>query len=92
MKTRAHVIVSGFVQGVMFRETTKHHANSLNVTGWIRNRNDGSVEAIFEGEEQDVKAIVEFCKRGPPHARVTAADVKWENYVGEFDSFEIRFA
>ncbi len=90
MKTRAHVTVSGYVQGVMFRETTKRRADSFNVKGWVRNRDDGRVEAVFEGEEQDVKAIVEFFRRGPPSATVMNAEVEWEDYVGEFDSFEIR--
>ena len=91
MKTRAQVVVSGFVQGVMFRETTKRRADSVNVTGWVRNRDDGGVEAVFEGEENDVKAMVEFCRRGPPMAKVTNAEVEWQTYVGEFDSFEICF-
>ncbi len=91
MKTRAHVLVSGFVQGVLFRETTKRRARSLNVTGWIRNRDDGKVEAVFEGEEDDVSAMVEFCRRGPPRAKVTNTYVLGDNYVGEFDSFEIAF-
>lgn len=90
MKARAHVVVSGFVQGVMFRETTKRRPDSVNVTGWVSNRDDDKVEAVFEGEENDVKAMVEFCRRGPPMAKVTNAEVEWQTYVGEFDSFEIR--
>jgi acylphosphatase len=91
VKTRAHVIVSGYVQGVFFRETTKRQADSLNVKGWVRNRDDGKVEVVFEGEEQDVQEMVEFCRRGPPHATVTNVDVKTEPFVGKFDSFEISF-
>lgn len=53
------------------------------------NRDDGRVEAIFEGKEQDVKRMIEFCKHGPPRATVTNVGLKWENYVGEFDSFEV---
>jgi acylphosphatase len=90
VKTRAHILVNGYVQGVFFRETTKRRAESLNATGWVRNRDDGGVEAVFEGEENDVKTMVEFCKRGPPMAKVTNANVEWQTYVGEFDSFEIR--
>jgi acylphosphatase len=89
VKTRAHIVVSGYVQGVFFRENTKRLADSLNVKGWVRNRDDGRVEAVFEGEEQDVKTMVEFCSRGPPRATVTNAEVKWTNYVGEFDTFEV---
>jgi acylphosphatase len=91
VKTRAHVFISGYVQGVFFRETAKNRADSLNVMGWVRNREDGGVEAVFEGEEQDVKKTVEYCKHGPPRAAVTHVEVLWENCVGEFDGFEIRF-
>ncbi len=91
MKTRAHVLISGYVQGVFFRENTKRQADDRNVTGWVKNRDDGRVEAFFEGEEQDVQELVEFCRRGPPRATVTNAEVEWETYMGEFDSFEIRF-
>ena len=91
MKTRAHVFVSGYVQGVFFREMTKRQSESLNVKGWVRNRDDGRVEAVFEGEEQNVEKMVGFCRRGPPRATVTATEVKWEDYLGESDSFDIRF-
>jgi acylphosphatase len=90
VNARVCVIVSGFVQGVFFRETTKRLAERSGVTGWVRNRDDGTVEAVFEGEEDDVKAMVEFCRHGPPHARVTNVEAESEKYVGEFDSFEIR--
>lgn len=91
MKTRAHVLVSGEVQGVFFRQETKRRADNVDVNGWVRNRSDGSVEAVFEGEEQAVKALVEFCKRGPSRAIVTNAEVEWEKYVGEFSDFRIRY-
>ncbi len=89
MKTRAHLIISGEVQGVMFRQETKHRALNLNVKGWIRNRNDGTVEAVFEGEEQDVESMITFCKRGPPRAIVTDVKVELEKYVDEFDRFSV---
>ncbi len=91
MNARAHVLISGYVQGIFFRETTKRRAEELNVKGWVRNRHDGMVEAVFEGEEADVKTLVEFCKRGPPHAVVTNTELTWETYLNEFDDFEIRF-
>ncbi len=90
MKTRVHVTINGYVQGVFFRETTKLQADDLGVTGWVLNRDDGRVEAVFEGEEQDTKKLVAWCKHGPPRATVRNIDVEWETYVGEFDSFEIR--
>jgi acylphosphatase len=91
VKIRAHAFISGYVQGVFFRETTKNRADSLKVSGWVRNRGDGRVEAVFEGEELDVKGMVEFSKHGSQRARVKDVEVRWENYVGEFDGFEIRF-
>jgi acylphosphatase len=91
MKTRAHVFVSGEVQGVFFRSRIRQEAETRNVKGWVRNLSDGRVEAVFEGEETAVKAVMEFCKRGPPRATVTSADVKWERYKGEFDNFRIKY-
>ncbi len=91
MKTRAHVLVSGSVQGVFFRSETQHEAQKHGVKGWVRNRLDGKVEAVFEGEEENVKKLIEFCKRGPPGARVTHVNVAWENYTDEFKDFEIRY-
>ena len=91
MNVRAHVTVSGRVQGVFFRSRTKQEADSRDVRGWVRNRGDGGVEAVFEGEEAAVKAMVEFCKRGPAGAKVTTFDLVWEDYAGEFREFEIRY-
>ena len=91
MKTRAHVFVSGRVQGVLFRSKTKHKAEGHNVKGWVRNLPDGRVEAVFEGEEEAVKALIEFCKRGPPGARITNVDLRWENSTGEFNDFKMKY-
>lgn len=91
MKVRAHVFVSGIVQGVFFRSESKRKAAQDALTGWIRNLPDDRVEAVFEGEEEAVKELVEFCRRGPPGAKVTGIDVAWERYSGEFRDFKIRF-
>jgi len=91
VKVRAHVFVSGIVQGVFFRSETIHEAKKRGVKGWVRNLPDGRVEAVFEGEENNVRELIEFCRLGPPGARVTHIDVKWENYTGEFRDFEIRY-
>ncbi len=88
---RAHVFVSGRVQGVFFRANTKRVAEELGVKGWVRNLPDGRVEAVFEGEEEAVKKIIEWCHRGPPAARVDKVEVFYEEYKGEFDDFEIRY-
>ena len=89
-KTRAHVFVSGIVQGVLFRQKTLEFARSINVDGWVRNLTDGRVEAVFEGEEEAVAELVEFCRHGPPRAMVTGVDVSWEPYSGEFRNFRTR--
>lgn len=90
MKVRAHIFVSGSVQGVFFRLTTRDEASKRNVSGWVRNLSDGRVEAVFEGERDDVLQMVEFCRSGPPGARVTKTDLIWIEYVGEFENFKVR--
>lgn len=90
MKTRAHVFVSGRVQGVFFRVETRREAMKQNVVGWVRNTPDGRVEAVFEGEKEDVEKLVDFCRQGPPSALVTDLAVQWGNYSGMFESFTIR--
>ncbi|MCW4002606.1 MAG: acylphosphatase [Candidatus Bathyarchaeota archaeon] len=91
MQTRAHVFVRGRVQGVFFRQKTKQQARSLGVNGWVRNLDDGRVEAIFEGEESAVKALVDFCSEGPKGALVTDVSVEWETFKDEFHSFDIVY-
>lgn len=88
-KTRAHVYVTGRVQGVFFRQNTKRQAQSKGVMGWVKNLDDGRVEAVFEGEEDAVKAVVEFCKVGPKAASVTEVTVEWQPYREEYQSFNI---
>lgn len=90
MKTRAHVFISGDVQGVFFRANTRDTAVRLGLTGWVRNIPDGRVEAVFEGEKEKVEKALEFCRTGPAGAAVNEADVKWGDYKGEFEVFEIR--
>jgi acylphosphatase len=90
LRARARVLVSGKVQGVFFRAETADKARKLNVTGWVRNLPDGRVEAVFEGEEEDVHQMIEFCRNGPPLARVSSVRVIWEKWKGEFRGFEVR--
>jgi len=85
------VVVSGRVQGVFFRSDTQDEALRHGLTGWVRNLPDGRVEAVFEGEKDKVDRLIEFCRRGPPGARVTRVEVTWENYTGEFKSFNIGY-
>jgi len=92
MKARAHVFISGRVQGVFFRSSTRREAKRRGVNGWVRNLRDGRVEAIFEGEKGSVDSLIEFCKEGPPSAKVKDLDVTWEDYKGEFNDFRIRYS
>ncbi len=90
MKTRATVIIKGLVQGVNFRHYTQQTAHTHNVTGWVRNLPDGSVQGCFEGEDGDVKALIDWCRSGPSWASVDEVLVEHEPFRGEFSSFEIR--
>ena len=87
---RAHVRISGKVQGVYFRASTQASAQRLGVTGWVRNLRDGDVEAVFEGPKDAVEKLIAWCHRGPDKARVRQVIVEWEEPSGEFTSFEIR--
>jgi acylphosphatase len=90
-ETRAHVIISGRVQGVYFRAETQSAARRLGVTGWVRNRPDGTVEALFEGTRQRVEAAIQWCHGGSPAASVTHVQVSWEEPGGEFDDFSVTY-
>jgi acylphosphatase len=87
---RVHVYVSGRVQGVFFRAETQRAANSLNLTGWVRNMSDGRVEALLEGENADVDKMIAWCHIGPPAARVEEVIVTEEQYSCEFRDFSIK--
>ncbi len=90
-KTRKHVFVSGRVQGVWFRESTKKKADKLGVFGWAKNLSDGRVEAIFEGEGDRVEDLVKWTKHGPIWAKVENTEIKEETYIGEFSDFSVRY-
>ncbi len=83
MEARARVLVRGLVQGVFFRAESCDRARSLGLTGWVRNRTDGRVEAVFEGERERVESMVDWCRHGPPGAVVHEVDTAWEEPVGE---------
>ena len=90
-KSRAKLIIKGMVQGVNFRYYTQREAQKRNLTGWIRNLPDGSVAALFEGDEDEVEAMIQWCRHGPPAAQVTEMIVQPEEYRGEFQAFSIQF-
>lgn len=89
MNIRIHVVVSGKVQGVYFRQGTKDKSIELGVSGWVKNRGDGSVEAVFEGKKEDVDRIVKWCWKGPESAKVKDIQSIIEVYTGEFNGFVI---
>jgi acylphosphatase len=89
-RTRAHVYVSGTVQGVYFRATTRDEARERGVEGWVRNLDDGRVEAVFEGPEEAVEEMVEFCHAGSEAARVEDVDVTYGEPEGE-GQFRVRW-
>jgi acylphosphatase len=85
------VIVVGDVQGISFRYYAKQKAIILGIKGWIRNLTSGEVEAVFEGLEDRIKEMVEWCKKGPWLAKVNNVRVEFSDYKGEFEGFEIRY-
>ena len=89
MEARVHAYVSGRVQGVFFRSSVADLAESLGVTGWVRNLADGRVETILEGEKSSVEKVIHFCQKGPPGAHVSKVEVNWEEARGEFPHFKI---
>lgn len=86
---RVHVVVHGRVQGVFFRDTTRRRAAERGVAGWVRNRPDGTVEAIFEGPREPVDAMVDFCRQGPRGAAVERLELS-EERPEELSGFEVR--
>jgi acylphosphatase len=86
---RRRAVVTGDVQGVFFRDTTRREAESRAVAGWVANRPDGAVEAVFEGEQDAVEAMLDFCRRGPGRATVEAVAVSEEEPEG-LRGFEAR--
>ncbi|MGA8892633.1 MAG: acylphosphatase [Anaeromyxobacteraceae bacterium] len=88
-RVRVHLRVTGLVQGVFFRQATADEANRLGVGGAVRNLPDGSVEVIAEGGRPAVEALVAFCRRGPPAARVEAVEITWERPAGASGPFAV---
>ena len=88
-RVRAHVWIAGRVQGVAFRAYTVDEAAARGVTGWVRNSPDGRVEAVCEGERTAVEAMIAWCRKGPPAARVSSVEVVWEETKGEL-GFVVR--
>ena len=90
-KQRVRLVVRGKVQGVFFRQALKVMAIKNNITGWVRNLDDGSVEALLEGDIDDVNAIVEWAHGGPANSRVDDVEIKNEDFKDKFTAFEVLY-
>ncbi len=88
---RMHICVSGLVQGVFYRARTVEVAQSLGLTGWVRNLADGRVEIVAEGEEESLRRLLKWCHEGPPAARVEQVRVEEESATGEYRGFSVRY-
>ena len=88
MSVTRQLVITGLVQGVWYRESLRETAKGLGVTGWVRNRSDGSVEAVIQGEPDAIDALIEWARRGPPQARV--ANVAVSDATGDYGFFEKR--
>ncbi len=87
---RATLRIRGKVQGVFFRESARQEATRLGLTGWVRNRDDGSVEAVAEGEPAALEEFIRWCHRGPTSARVTDVQHAEAESTGEFSTFTVE--
>ena len=86
---RAHVMVSGQVQGVFFRDSTRQKAQELGLAGWVKNTPEGRVEALFEGPSDRVREMVRWCEEGPQQASVEDVDTDFESATGDLEGFEV---
>jgi acylphosphatase len=89
-RERAHVYVSGQVQGVFFRDSARKKAEQLGLAGWVENLPDGRVEALFEGAQEKVREMIQWCEEGPPHATVEDVDAEFEDFEESLEGFEVR--
>ena len=90
MKVNVHVLISGRVQGVWYRASTKQKAEQLGIFGWVRNTKEGHVEAVFEGDEDNVNKLIDWCYLGPPLAKVENVKIQKQNETKSYDKFEIK--
>ncbi len=88
---RMRIIVTGKVQGVFFRQALKVMAKKNNIFGWVKNLTDGRVEAILEGDEENVSRLVEWSHGGPANARVEDVEIRNEKFSGEFSKFDVLY-
>lgn len=87
MKKQVHLLILGRVQGVFFRASASHAARNLRINGFVRNLSDGSVELVGEGEEEALKRLIDWCRKGPPGAYVNRVETEWKEPTDEFNGF-----
>ena len=90
MEKNVHILISGKVQGVWFRANTRQKAEQLNIKGWVRNTSDGKVEAIFEGKQDNIKEMLDWCRQGPPLAKVEDIKIEDKTQSKGYDGFTIK--
>ncbi len=91
MIKQVHLIISGMVQGVLFRASAQNTARKLNVSGFVKNLSDGSVELIAQGEEAMLNRLIEWSRKGPLGARVENVEITWQTAEPQFKGFNIRY-
>ena len=90
-KICVRAIIHGRVQGVFFRMETRKAAQRIGVFGWVKNKEDGTVEALFEGEKERVDSVLEWCRKGPPLSEVEKVSLSREEFTGNYNSFDITY-
>lgn len=86
---QVHLLISGRVQGVFYRTSCEEVAIRHGLTGWVKNLPSEQVEVLAQGEKEKIEKLIEWCKKGPPNASVSSVEVKWEELLRQFTSFEI---
>jgi acylphosphatase len=86
---QAHLIISGLVQGVFYRATCKETAIRLGLGGWVRNLSSGDVEVLAQGEKENIEKLIEWCRKGPLHAKVSNLKIEWQNKTENFTTFKV---
>ena len=91
VKQRVHILVTGKVQGVFFRQATKVIAIKNNVTGWVKNLEDTKVEILLEGDAQNVNSLVDWCHNGPANSRVDEIKIAQQDFLGQYSNFQVLY-
>ena len=91
VKQSVHILVTGKVQGVFFRQATKVVATKNNVTGWVKNLENGQVEILIEGDDKNVKSVIDWCHNGPANSRVDEIKIEQQEFSGRYSNFEVLY-